>query len=223
MKKLTNFLLPVIGFLFIISISVVFTLNFRPLYYFDMEYLDIEVRSGLEKEDIKQNYDALIDYNFFLNKEELVFPTLTQSTEGHIHFEEAKNIFVFFQYMAIVLFLILIPIVICHAWNHDFVFLKYTGILTFTIPALLGILIALMWDQVFVTFHKLVFHNDYWLFDPNTDPVISILPDEFFMHSAIFIILCIILLGALCFLAYWKIHGRKYEHAKLKSKTRNKR
>lgn len=221
MRKVTNFLLPIISFLFIISISVVFTLNFRPLYYFDMEYLDIEVRSGMEEEDIKQNYDALIDYNFFLNDEELVFPTLTQSEEGRIHFEEVKHIFDFFQYMAVILFIILIPIFIFHAWNHDFVFLKYTGILTFTVPTFLGILIAIMWDKVFVLFHKIAFHNDYWIFDPKTDPVISILPDEFFMHCAILILLCVVLLGGLCFFTYWKIHGK--ERAKVKGKIKKKK
>ncbi len=179
MKNIINFLLPVVGFLFIISISVVFTLNFRPLYYFDMEFLDIEVRSGLEEEDIKQNYDALIDYNFMFNDdEELVLPTLSQSTEGIIHFQEVKQIFVLFQYMAVVLFLILVPIVIVHAWNHDFIFLKYTAILTFAVPAVIGTLIALVWDKVFVWFHKIAFNNDYWIFDPRKDPVIRILPDE---------------------------------------------
>ena len=29
------------------------------------------------------------------------------------------------------------------------------------------------------------FDNDYWLFNSKTDPVIKILPDEFFMHCGI--------------------------------------
>ncbi len=218
MKNFFNYLLPVITFLFIISISVVFTLNFRPLYYFDMEYLHIEVRSGMEAEDIKQNYDALIDYNFFLNDDALEFPTFPQSEEGRIHFQEVKVIFDFFQYMALILFLVLIPVFIIHAWNHDFTFLKYAGILTFTIPTFLGLLIALVWDQVFVLFHKLVFDNDYWIFDPKKDPIIRILPDEFFMHCAIMIIVCVILLGVLCFFTYWKIHGQENVITKYKKK-----
>ena len=56
-------------------------------------------------------------------------------------------------------------------------------------------MIALNWEKVFISFHELVFQNDYWLFDPVTDPVILVLPDEYFMHCAIMII-GIVLLGA---------------------------
>ena len=47
------------------------------------------------------------------------------------------------------------------------------GIISVGIPAALGLLIAANWEWVFITFHKLVFQNDYWLFDPYTDPFFS--------------------------------------------------
>ena len=48
-------------------------------------------------------------------------------------------------------------------------------------------------------FHKLFFDNDDWIFNPRTDPVIKILPDEFFMHCAIAIIAIVLLAGGICF------------------------
>ena len=81
------------------------------------------------------------------------------------------------------------------AKKSDWLFLKYTGICSIVIPSVLGGMIALNWEKVFITFHELVFQNDYWLFDPVTDPVILVLPDEYFMHCAIMII-GIVLLGA---------------------------
>ena len=77
------------------------------------------------------------------------------------------------------------------------------GIISVGIPASLGLLIAANWEWVFITFHKLVFQNDYWLFDPYTDPVITILPDEFFMHCAA-LIMILVLTGSLAFFAAWK-------------------
>ena len=73
------------------------------------------------------------------------------------------------------------------------------GILAIVIPAILGILVAIDWERFFVTFHKLAFRNDFWLFDPATDPVILILPDTYFLQCAVGI-LAIILIGAVVFL-----------------------
>lgn len=53
--------------LLIISFSVTLTLNFRPLYYADIQNLHITELSGREEKDIRSNYDALIDYNSLFN------------------------------------------------------------------------------------------------------------------------------------------------------------
>lgn len=212
MKSVSNLILSIISFLFIISISVIITLNFRPLYYFDMEYLDIPAQANMEPSTVRENYDALIDYNSFFNQEELQFPTLPQSESGRTHFAEVKRIFVGFQYAAVILFLLLVPITVFQAWKHDLTFLKYTGILTLIVPAVLAAAIALNWQWVFVLFHEIVFRNDFWLFDPATDPVITILPDTFFMHCAGMILGGVVLMGVLCLVIYKrtkKQHGRR--------------
>lgn len=46
-----NIVLAVALVLFIISAAVVFTLNFRPLYYFDVDHLNITAMSGLPREE----------------------------------------------------------------------------------------------------------------------------------------------------------------------------
>ena len=38
------------------------------------------------------------------------------------------------------------------------------------------------WEKAFTLMHKIFFDNNDWLFDPQTDPIITILPDTFFMH-----------------------------------------
>ena len=88
--------------LFIIAAAVTITLNFRQLYYFDIDYLHIAETSGVDADTIKENYDILIDYNSMFNHDTLYFPDFAMSEHGRIHFEEVKNIFVGIQIMGII-------------------------------------------------------------------------------------------------------------------------
>lgn len=203
MKIFRNTVTAIALMLFIISAAVTITLNFRPLFYFDINYLDIEAQSGFSKEDIRKNYDALIDYNSMLNHDTLEFPTLPMSEGGRIHFEEVKQIFVAIEYIFIasgIIGLALILLLICKF--KEFLFLKLAAILTIAIPAVLAILISINWEAAFVTFHHIFFNNDYWLFYPDKDPVILMLPDEFFFHCAAMILILVILGSFISFMIY---------------------
>lgn len=205
MKLFRNIGTALVLMVFIISFAVTFTLNFRPLYYFDMNHLNISQTSGLSNEDIKWNYNTLIDYNSALNHEELSFPTLSMSESGRIHFAEVKDIFVAIQYMFVISAIIGTALIILLTIKFkDILYLKLTAIFTVAIPAALGLFIASNWDKAFVTFHHIFFNNDYWMFSPETDPIINILPDEFFLHCAIMILFCTILGSGISYLIYRK-------------------
>ncbi len=199
----TDLVTALAGFIFLLTLSIVLVLNLRVLYYHDIEALDLAQMTGYTGATIRRNYDTLIDYNLISKgMETLEFPDFPMSEHGRIHFEEVKQIFVAIQYGCIVsgvLFLILM------AWRlkrRDYVWLKLTSVLTLVIPSGIGLLVVICWEKVFVVFHKLFFRNDYWLFDPATDPVINILPDEFFFHCAAVIVLFLIAGSLLCGLAY---------------------
>ena len=60
---------------------------------------------------------------------------------------------------------------------------------------LVGALAALDFNRAFVVFHVLFFPGkDNWLFDPAEDPIINILPQEFFRNCAL-LILALLVLG----------------------------
>lgn len=205
MKKVfspLNILLALTLVLFIISAAVVVTLNFRPLYYWDIVLLHIAESSGYAREEIVQNYDVLIEYNSIFGPKELHFPTLAMSETGRIHFEEVKDVFVFFEITAIVTGILSLAGILYRHFRKNAGYLLLAGILTVGIPAVLAIFIALNWDTVFVLFHKIVFNNDYWIFDAATDPVITILPDTFFMHCALLILALVVLGSVICLLLY---------------------
>lgn len=64
------------------------------------------------------------------------------------------------------------------------------------------------WDALFTAFHKLFFRNDYWLFDPDTDPVINLLPDSYFLHCLAGI-LVLLLFFSLLSAFLWHYFSRK--------------
>ncbi len=210
MKLIHQVITALVLMLFIISFAVTLTLNFRPLYYFDIEYLDIPAMSGMSAEEIRENYDALIDYNSITGPKTLNFPTLTMSEGGRIHFEEVKDIFLTFEYLMFgTAVLSVILIVISHKKIRMILYLKLAAILTLAIPAVLALCIGINWDAAFVAFHHIFFDNDYWIFYPDTDPVITMLPDTFFLHCAAMILGLVVLGSAACFVSYRLLKRKK--------------
>lgn len=198
----TDVLLSITLMLFFFSSSVVLTLNFRPLYYHDIEALDMEANSGIPSDEIHQNYDALIDYNSIFMRDPLEFPTLPMSESGRIHFGEVKHIFSAVQVLMMLSGFASVIGGIIRLRQKKLSFLRLTAILNICVPAVLGGLIALNWQAFFVKFHELFFNNDYWIFDAVTDPVITILPDAFFMHCALLILALVILSSIACATVY---------------------
>ncbi|MDF2511247.1 MAG: hypothetical protein K0S04_1113 [Herbinix sp.] len=203
--KFSDIFIGIVFTLLFISIAVVITINFRPLYYMDINTLNIEAASGMEKAEIIKNYDALIDYCSPFFTGDLNFPTLEASASGLQHFAEVKNIFTSFYFIGALTLIIGVVIIIRKAKNRDFYYLLVSAITAIVLPLLLGAYIAIDFDRAFLLFHQLCFKNDYWIFDPATDPVILMLPEAFFMHCAILII-AIVLLCCAAFIGifFWK-------------------
>ena len=215
--KITDVFIGVLFTLLFISIAVVITINFRPLYYFDIDHLKIAESSGLTKEVIRENYDALIDYSSPFFKGELKFPTLAASESGLFHFTEVKNIFTGFYILGAITLAFGVVIIVQKHKNKDFSYLLVSSITAIVLPLFLALFLSIDFDRTFVIFHKLFFNNDYWLFDPVTDPVITILPDTFFMHCAIMIIVLVVLMSLLFLTVYLvkrQHSGIKYRRSK---------
>ena len=206
--KAWSILLSLILTLTLISLAVVLTLACKPLYYLDIHALHIPETTGYTISEIKVNYDAVIDYSLSFGKAPLEFPTFPMSEGGRIHFEEVKNIFNLFKYMAIFGTLTGATGILRQRRKQSYGYLKLTAILTVALPAVIGATVALNWDWTFAAFHELAFNNDYWLFDPATDPVINILPDAYFLHCAVMILLLVILGSLICGLIYRRVQRK---------------
>lgn len=190
--------------LFIISFAIVFTVFFKPLYYSDMHRLGVDITSGLSFDTIRNNYDILIEYQSIFYQGSLQLPDFIMSTGGRIHFEEVKRIFELIQIILIISSCSSILLCYQHLKQKQYLFLRLTAIITVVIPLVIGIIAMMDFNTVFVIFHKIAFRNDFWIFDYTTDPIISILPEEFFMHCFIMIVIIIIILSGICHFFYKK-------------------
>lgn len=202
MKKFLNMLFSICISIVIIVGVINFTVGFKQLYYFDVDYLNISELSGISKDDIKLNYDYLIDYNLNKSVSEFKLPTLKSSPQGKIHFEEVRNIFQNINKLAKVLIIVSLIGIIFNAKNKNIKILKTTSITLIIMPLLLAVPVLLNFEKSFIIFHKLLFRNDYWIFSPDLDPVINILPEEFFFHAGVMILMLILLVSILLFVIY---------------------
>ncbi len=203
MKRFVQIIFGFITAIFIICIATVITLNCRPLYEADIKNYNIEETTGLSHDEIISNYQAMIDYNNLGGPSELKFPTFTMSEGGRIHFEEVKRIFTAMEYAAIICGIATVIFIIVSSRKKLIGYYLWSGMITILLPVIAGIYALAAWDSLFVTFHRLLFNNDYWIFDEATDPVITILPDGYFLHCLVMIIIIAFALAAICFVRYF--------------------
>ncbi|MGL6107969.1 TIGR01906 family membrane protein, partial [Romboutsia sp.] len=190
--------------------AVKFTVGFKQLYYFDIDYLNIQQLSNLPKEEIKLNYDYLIDYNLNKEVEEFEMPTIKSSPQGKIHFEEVRDIFQGLNKIFNVCFIITLIGIIINIKNKNIKFLNITSKTLISLPLVLSLPIIINFEDSFIIFHKLMFSNDYWIFDPDLDPVINMLPEQFFFHAGL-MILIIVLIASMMTYSLYKLLKNKRE------------
>lgn len=204
----SNIFMGILFTIIAIALALLITINFKPLFYFDIDHLGLVEFSGYSKEVIIRNYDALIEYCSPFFTDSLNFPDFSASKSGLFHFEEVKAIFNLIYICGLTCLFIYIPMAIYKTKNKCYSFLKISGLTAILLPAIVAVLCAINFNKLFILFHEVVFNNDDWLFNYKTDPVILILPEDFFMHCLIMIILIVVLM-AISMITTYSIIKRK--------------
>ncbi|GAA3022070.1 TIGR01906 family membrane protein [Tetragenococcus solitarius] len=178
-------------YLTLISLAVALAINARFIYVADIDYLNILDTVNLSKERLLDNYDQLMA---FLNRPwltELELPDFPMSVGGKAHFYDVKKLFIF-DYIVFLLTIIPSITFLNHLRkNKRFWRLIQPFKWGMAVPIVLLSVMAIGFDRFFVTFHELFFTNDDWLFDPMTDPIINVLPEQYFMHCFLFFFILI--------------------------------
>ena len=180
-------------FFFILTFSISLPIYCRPFYYAQIDTLKLE-RSGFTREEIINAYDDVMDY-LTLPGREFGTGVMRHSEEGAAHFADCK---VLFDLNAMVLILSAVSVAVflilrkCKRIDELRIGRRSAGfwsaIAAIVLPLVLGGLVALDFDRAFVIFHSLFFPGkDNWLFFPEKDPIIEVLPMEYFMNCAVLI------------------------------------
>ncbi|MDR1800988.1 MAG: TIGR01906 family membrane protein [Lachnospiraceae bacterium] len=117
--------------------------------------------------------------------------------QDRFHMGEVRNIFmsgIILGDIALILVVIILVIVGILTINRDNKYVEFITVISkgyfiacgifFAIVAFIGAAFAIDFSRAFEIFHGLAFDNNLWLFDPNTDFMIRMLPEGLFMDAA---------------------------------------
>ena len=204
-EKLLSICTSVLTALAVLTGSIAVPLLVRPFYWLHIKPFGLE-RTGLTAEQIRQAYDGVMDYCLGL-RDTFSAGVLPFSAEGASHFADVRSLFLL---DLVVLGISLATLLLLWIYRrHQAVELHrfrgrgsaFWGCVGLGVAFLvIGAAAAVDFDRAFTVFHTLFFPGkDNWLFDPYYDPVILLLPQEFFRNCAILIlavllITCVVLM-----------------------------
>lgn len=196
----------------VLSGAIALPILFRPFYYWHIGPLRLTELVELTPEQMKTAYNEMMNFCVGWTNTFSV-GVLPFSVSGAEHFADVQKLFVLDLRVLVTASILLIALrIVFHKeslrlaghtpgfWGA--VGLGATGLVV-------GAIAALDFEKAFVVFHKLFFPGkDNWLFDPRTDPIINMLPAEFFRNCAI-LILAVILSSCVGLLLWdWRVRHR---------------
>ena len=179
-----------IVFLFIISLAIFITINSVWLFRLSIPLFHLTDQTGLTTSQMMHEYLKMISYLQLPWQTSLHFDFFASSSQGLQHFKDVRSL-VMVNNLVMLISGVASWVVLNKLVQHKQLYnlLNPLRILVTIIIGIAGIMLV-NFDQAFIWFHQIFFRNDYWLFDPNRDEVINMLPDGFFA-------LCFLLFGVL--------------------------
>lgn len=179
------------------ALSLILVINGRHFYQLLLNPLDIVETSGLAKEEILLNYNCLIDYCSPLYHGELSFPTLPSSESALSHFAEVKQIFQTLYWLAPISLLGGLFLYKISKPLEQRYLLRLSGMFCLALPTCLLALFPIQFHALFFQMHRILFNNNDWLFNAATDPIITILPETYFLLCAAAVLFLLMLSGGI--------------------------
>ncbi len=202
MNRLLSVLTSIITALTLLTGAVALPILVRPFYYAQIGPLSIERESGMSRSEIIEAYDDVLDYCIGL-RDDFAAGTLPFSQSGAEHFADCRPLFK----LDLVLFaagtaaLVILRIIdrrripLYRFRGHGAPFWGAAGLCGLLAAA--AVYAALDFGGAFTVFHKIFFPGkSNWQFEPAADPVIKMLPEEFFLSCAMLISAAVVLTSA---------------------------
>lgn len=207
-SKLLSLFTGVFTALLVLSASIAVPLLCRPFYYAHIKALNLDGYTGLSVEQIKEAFDQVMDYCLGL-RPDFAAGVLPFSQSGASHFADVRGLFLLDLWVAVISLAALVILFVLSRkrkltpaplLGHGPGFWAAIGLGGLFL--IVGGLAATNFERAFVIFHSLFFPGKTnWLFDWRTDPIILLLPEDFFRNCAILILTllifwCVVLIAA---------------------------
>ena len=193
-SKPLSILLSVLTALLVLTGSVAVPLLCRPFYYAHIAPLRLE-EYGATAEQIRLAYDQMMDFCLGL-RPDFAAGGLIFSEEGAAHFADVRTLFLLdLGVLGVSLVALLGTALVMRGKKlRPYAFRGrgpgFWGAVGLAVVFVaVGALAAVDFEGAFVVFHTLFFPGKTnWLFDWRVDPIILLLPEQFFMNCAILIL-----------------------------------
>ena len=219
MKFITVLVIILVAIL-IVTLSLTLPILFRPFYYAQIDSLGLTdenlftkrqveywesvesdfAQSSMTEEEIRQAYDEVMDYCLGFSSE-FSAGILPYSTSGAEHFADVRSLFILDFVLIFVSAAGLVAIFVVTK-KKKLKLLRFrkrsapfwSVVSLGALSSVIGIACAINFKATFIFFHYLAFPGkSNWYFDPYTDPVIDLLPNQFFSNCAILIFGCMLI------------------------------
>lgn len=193
-KKTVGFVATILSVLFVASLLFMIVDLFcfdKAFYRREYEKLHTANTIGVSQEELGEATDVLLDY-LRGEREDLVVYANFEGVRREVfngreklHMADVKNLYVTIMFLAHVflvagVLLLLVFIFVKRLRKQTVEGYIRGNLVFFVILALLGLYAAIDFNSFWTNFHKLLFTNDLWLLDPNTDVLIMMVPEQFF-------------------------------------------
>ncbi|VUW92988.1 Uncharacterised protein [Streptococcus constellatus] len=175
-----------LSMLWFLAAAILLTIYLVWLFYpLEISWFQLENQVYLKSTTIQHNFNILMNYLTNPFQQRLAMPNFRSSAAGLHHFQTVKYLF----HLTQAIFLVTAPAV--YFLKKGIIKKGYLPVFSKAILSIIwlpimigGIAFGIGFDAFFTLFHQILFVGDNtWLFDPAKDPVIWILPEEFFLHA----------------------------------------
>lgn len=232
-KKRMNIMQWIIGIAASASVTVILLItSFEAAMYLDFSYYQKEYEKyhvledlDMKMEDVMYVTEEMMAYLRGDRKELKVITTVEGkrivffNEQDRFHMEEVQGLFlggIRLRKYAGVLLVVCVLILLRRKENLFRILSKSWYIVLgifLAMAALIGIMVLWNFDAIFLLFHELFFDNDLWIFDPNTDYMIRMLPEglffDFVFRIGSFFLIGMGMISLLCLAVDHRIKSRK--------------
>lgn len=186
-----------LSLIFVLLVSSVELALYSNKNYFEREYVKYQVAETVDMnisdllvvtdEMMKYLRDKREDLNIYTTVSGQVREFFNEREKAHM--KDVKDLFVKAEFLRTVLgifvFVSFIIFLLRKQKNILFRSFVWTSGVFLSVSVTVGIIVSTNFYKYFTIFHELFFDNDLWILDPRTDLLINIVPEPFFMDTAL--------------------------------------